>query len=153
MMRKKELILLSCLRNNARETLTSISKMTRIPISTIFDKLKEYESKFISKHTCLVDFKKLGYDIKIHLMIKIDKDRRDVFENFIMNSPSVNNIYRINNGYDYFIEGIFRNINEFQLFADRMESFGVKEFDEHFVIDELKRESFLSDKDYIELIS
>jgi DNA-binding Lrp family transcriptional regulator len=153
MMRKKELMLLSCLRSNARETLTSISKKTKIPISTIFDKLKEYEKGFIRKHTSLIDFKKLGYDIRIHLLLKIQRDKRTSFETFIMANQSVNNVFRINNIYDYFVEAIFRNIKDFQEFADKLESYGVSEITEHFVIDELKRETFLSDTNFIELLT
>ena len=80
MIRKKELMLLACLRNNARETLTNISKKTNIPISTIFDKLKEYEKTFIKKHTSILDFKKLGYDIRINMLLKVDRSKRYALE-------------------------------------------------------------------------
>ncbi len=152
MLRKKELMLLSCLRSNARDTLTNISKKTRIPISTIFDKLKEYEKGFIQKYTSLIDFKKLGYDIRMHLMLKVPINKRGEFEEFVKSSPAVNNVFRINNFYDYMVETIFKDIKEFQVFADKIEVFGVSELTEHFVIDEIKRESFMSDKNYIELI-
>ena len=152
MLRKKELMLLSCLRTNARDTLTNISKKIRIPISTIFDKLKEYEKGFISKYTSLIDFKKLGYDIRMQLMLKVPINKRGAFEEFVKSSPAVNNVFRINNFYDYMVETIFKDIKEFQVFADKIEVFGISELTEHFVIDEIKRESFMSDKNYVELI-
>ncbi len=152
MLRKKELMLLSCLRSNARDTLTNISKKTRIPISTIFDKLKEYDKGFIQKYTSLIDFKKLGYDIRMQLMLKVPINKRSEFEEFVKSSPAVNNVFRINNFYDYMVETIFKDIKEFQLFADKIEVFGISELTEHFVIDEIKRESFMSDRNYIELI-
>jgi DNA-binding Lrp family transcriptional regulator len=151
MIRKKELVLLSCLRNNSRETLTNISKKTKIPISTIFDKLKEYEKSFIKKHTTLIDFKKLGYDLKIYLMLKVNREKRMEFQDFVLNSHCINNVCRINNGYDYFVEGIFKDINSFQVFLDKLEGYGVNNIMEHFVIDEIKKESFLSDKNYVDL--
>ncbi len=152
MLRKKELILLSCLRNNARETLTNISRQTKIPISTIFDKLREYEKQFIKKHTSLIDFRKLGYDLKIQLLIKLDLAKRKEFENFILKSQNVNNAYRINNKYDYFVEVIFKNIAEFQLFIDRLQSFNVLDMDEHFVVEDMKREDFLADRNFVEIL-
>ena len=152
MIRKKELMLLACLRNNARETLTSISKKTNIPVSTIFDKLKEYEKTFIKKHTSILDFKKLGYDIRINILLKVDRSKRHALEQFLMSEASVNNIFRINNIYDYLVDAIFKNIKEFQEFTDKLESFEILEITEHFVVDELKRENFLSDKDYVELM-
>jgi len=121
-----------------------MSKKTHIPISTIFDKLKEYENKLISKHTSLIDFKKLGYDIKIHLMLKVDRDHRKKFENFLINAISINTVYRINNKFDYFLEGIFKDIYSYQKFADQLDEYGITEIHEHFVIDELKKEDFLT---------
>ena len=153
MIRKKELMLLSCLRKNARETLTNMSKKTKIPISTIFDKLRDYETGFIQKHTSLIDFKRLGYDIRINLLIKINREKRDGFEKFVMANHSVNSVFRINNVYDYLIDAIFKNIREFHMFSYKIESFGVVEMTEHFIIDELKRESFLSDTNFIELLN
>ncbi len=144
MKKNKEMMLLSCLRNNSRETLTNMSKKTNIPISTIFDKLKEYEKKLISKHTSLIDFKKLGYDIKIHIMLKVNRECRQRFEKFLGNAQSVNTVYRINNKFDYFLEGIFKDICSYQKFADQLEDYGVTEMHEHFVIDELKKEEFLT---------
>lgn len=152
MIRKKELMLLACLRNNARETLTNISKKTNIPISTIFDKLKEYEKTFIKKHTSILDFKKLGYDIRINMLLKVDRSKRYALEEFLMSEASVNNVFRINNIYDYLVDAIFKDIKEFQEFADKLEAYNITEITEHFVVDELKRENFLSDKDFIELM-
>lgn len=152
MIRKKELMLLSCLRNNARETLTNISKKTNIPISTIFDKLKEYEKTFIKKHTSILDFKKLGYDIRINILLKVDREKRNLLEQFLLAEHSVNSVFRINNIYDYLVDAIFRDIKEFQEFADKLETYGISDIKEHFVVDELIREKFLSDKDFIELL-
>jgi len=152
MIRKKELMLLACLRNNARETLTSISKKTNIPVSTIFDKLKEYEKTFIKKHTSILDFKKLGYDIRINILLKVDREKRNLLEQFLLAEHSVNSVFRINNIYDYLVDAIFRDIKEFQEFADKLETYGISDIKEHFVVDELIREKFLSDKDFIELL-
>ncbi|HIJ01446.1 TPA: hypothetical protein HA363_02255, partial [Candidatus Woesearchaeota archaeon] len=60
---KKDVLLMSFFRNNARENLTRISRITRIPVSTIFDKLRDYEKELVKKHTTLLDFRKLGFDI------------------------------------------------------------------------------------------
>jgi len=67
----RERLLLSHFRRNARESLTTISRETRVPVSTIFDKLKHYERQFIRKHTTLVDFSKLGYMTRANVMLKV----------------------------------------------------------------------------------
>jgi len=68
-MKLKDMMLLSNLRANARETLTNISKRTNIPISTIFDRLKLHEKNLIKKHTAIIDFALLGPDLEIFLHI------------------------------------------------------------------------------------
>jgi len=55
---KKDLIVISYLRQNARETLTRLSRKTHIPVSTIYDKLKLHEHNLITKYTSLLDLHK-----------------------------------------------------------------------------------------------
>jgi len=50
---EKDLLILSELRQNARETLTKMSKHTGIPISTIFDKIKQLN---IEKEIIFTDY-------------------------------------------------------------------------------------------------
>ena len=63
-MNKKDLLIVSHLRRDGRTSLTELSKKTRIPISTIFDRLKQNKNNFIKKHTALIDFAKLGYNTR-----------------------------------------------------------------------------------------
>ncbi len=146
MKKEKELLLLSHFRNNARLSLTKISRMTKIPVSTIFDKLKEYENNVIKKHTALVDFRKLGYEIKAHLLMKVPKDKRDSFQDFLRKHENVNNVFRINNGYDFLVEGLFRNLKELDRFIEQAEAHGLEDKQEHFVLEEIAREEFLAYK-------
>lgn len=142
---EKELVLLSHLRQNARTNLTKISRQTGMPVSTIFDKLKKYEKDIITKHTALLDFSKLGYDIKVHIAVKVPKDYRDQLKEHLCREPQVNSVYRINNGYDFMIEAFFRNIREVHDFVEGLEQYKVKKPDEYYVLDEIKKEAFMSD--------
>ncbi|MBU4209210.1 MAG: winged helix-turn-helix transcriptional regulator [Proteobacteria bacterium] len=47
MIKKTDLIIISSLRQNAREKLTEMSRKTRIPVSTIFDRIAELASQQI----------------------------------------------------------------------------------------------------------
>ena len=80
---KNEIKLLTYFRNNARKPLTRISRETRIPVSTIFDKLKTYEKLFIKKYTTLIDFRKVGFDIHVVMLFKIGKTSKQQFQEFI----------------------------------------------------------------------
>ena len=63
----KDRQIISHLRNNARIPLTTMSKLTKIPVSTLFDRLKTNEDDIITKHTSLLDFAKLGYNARVNL--------------------------------------------------------------------------------------
>ena len=148
----KDILLMTYFRNNARENLTKISRLTRIPVSTIFDKLKEYEKELIKKHTTLVDFKKLGFDIKTNILFKVARESREEFKEFLVKNQNVNSVFRVNNGFDFLVEGIFRNMEDVEKFTEALERFKIESRQEMFVLEDLKREGFLSDTLQTELL-
>ena len=143
--RKKDLLLMSYLRNNSRENLTRISRMTSIPVSTIFDRIHEFERCLVKKHTTLLDFKKIGFDVKLDILVKLPKEKRDEFQDFLMKNYNVNSLFRINNGYDFLIEAIFRDMSEANKFSEDLDRFSVQDKQELFVLEDIKREGFLSE--------
>lgn len=153
-MKQIDLLLLSSLRANARETLTNISRKTNIPVSTIFDKLKAHENGTIKKHTSIVDFSLLGFGTRANIALKVNKEEKDELKKFLMKNASVNSFYRINNGYDYLIEAVFRNILEMEEFCEKIdENFRIKAKQVFYIIEDLKREEFLADPDNISVTS
>ena len=153
MFSKKDFLILSYLRQNARITLTNLSKKTRIPISTLFDKLKLHEKRFIIKHTSLFDFGKLGYNTKANVVLRVDKKQRDALKEYLSRSQHVNSVYRITNGYDFLVEGVFRSIKEQEEFIEKIEErFDIKDKKSFFVIDDIKREEFLSKHDLLPIM-
>ena len=145
-MDKKDIKFLTHLRNNARETLTMISKKTGIPISTLYDRLKIHEKNLITKHTALIDFAKLGYLCRAHIAIKVTIDEREAIKEYLMKQNCVNSLYKINNGYDYLIEGVFLHVKEMEDFLERFEQkYKVMEKNVHYIIEDIKRESFMTD--------
>jgi DNA-binding Lrp family transcriptional regulator len=144
-MKKTDLLIISSLRQNAREKLTEMSKKTRIPVSTIFDRIKMHEGNVIKKHTALVDFGKLGYNTRVNIILKVNKNDREAMKEFLMKHNSINSAFKINNGYDFLIEAIFSNIKEVEDFTDLLEEkFSIKAKQVFYVIDDLKKEEFLS---------
>lgn len=139
----KDIRLLQCLRTNSRLTLTQISKKTKIPISTLFDRLKIQEKNMNLKHTTLIDFSKLGYHTKVHLLLKTQLDQRDRLKKYLQFHEHVNAVYRVANKYDFFVQGLFKHINEANTFIEELETrFPPLECDSHFVVEDLKREGF-----------
>lgn len=149
---KKDIVLITFLRNNSRENLTKISRLTAIPVSTIFDKVKEFERDLIKKHTSLIDFKKIGFDIKVNMLLKVMRDSREELKEFLLKNENINSVFKVNNGFDFLIEAIFRNMNDMQRFNELLERFNIEAKQEMFILEDIKREGFLSDRIHAELL-
>jgi len=153
MLNRKELLILSHFRENARKSLTNISRKTGVPVSTIFDKLKNYEENLIQRHTALLDFQKLGYEIRVKMTLTAKREDRDRLIDYLVKHKSVNSVFRINNGGDVLIEVIFRNMRELQEFSESLEGYNIRNKQEFFVLEDIKREAFMSDPELVKIFN
>ena len=153
MLPKKDLLILSELRSNSRETLTKISKNTGIPISTIFDKIKYYQGSLITKHTTLIDFSKLGFNARANIMVKVDRDKREEARKFLLSHQNINSVYKVSNGFDFLIEGIFKNVKEVEDFIDLLGGkFKLEQTQVYYIIEDIKKESFMNNNELLNLV-
>ena len=151
MMNKKDIAILSHLRKDARETLTKMSKMTTIPVSTIYDRMKAQENDTIKGYTALLDFSKLGFNARCKIIIKVNRDKRDDVEKYLLSHQSINTLYKINNGFDFMMECIFRDMKGSEEFLENLDmKFGVKTKQVYYIIDDIKREAFMADPVLVE---
>lgn len=146
MVSRKEIMILSNLRQNGREKLTNISRKTKIPVSTIFDKIRGYENNLvIRKHSCLLNFSKLGYEFDVCILIKSNKEEKDKLREFLMSRECLNTIFKTSTSYDFLVEGIFKDMQELQDFLELLENeFTLVRNDLLYIVGELKREDFLN---------
>ena len=145
MVKNKDIEIISRLRNNARESLTKMSRKTGVPVSTLFDKLKCFENGLIVKHTCLIDFNKIGYNTQAKIILKVAKENKKDCGEYLNKCPNINSLFKINSGYDYLVEAVFTNIKEIEEFIEALEErFEIIEKQTFYIIEEMKRENFLS---------
>jgi len=150
---KKQVDLLMQLRTDGRQPLTEISRKIHMPVSTIFDKVRANKGGMIKRFTCLLDFRKIGFNCRAHMVFRIRKDHREEMQNYLLKHPNVNSAYKINNGYDFLVETVFRELKEVDEFLERIdEKFKVHEKNIYYIIDDIARERFLTDKIHAELI-
>ena len=143
-MNTKTLQLIGHLRVNSREKLTSISKKTGIPISTLFDTLKELQGSFITKSTVLLDYERLGFHTRAHVFLKVAQDNLEGLGKHLDCNKNVNSIYKINNGWNFVAETIHKNNRELDTFLSRLhEEYGIEKKEIHYLIEDVKREGFL----------
>ncbi len=149
--KKKDLLILSYLRKNSRISLTKMSRKTGIPISTLYDKIQSQKGKIIKKFTSIIDFKKLGYEIKANILIKTHFYDIEKIQVFLEKCFHVNNLQVINNHYNFFIEGVFKNIQELEEFKKKLFERGrIEAIDIYFIVDEIKKEKLLEETEIIE---
>lgn len=152
-MDRKEAMIISSLRQNAREKLTSLSRKTGTPVSTIYERIKHQEQNIIKKFTALLNFNSLGYSCRANICILARKETKEQLGTYLMKHQNVNSLYRINNGFDFLLEVIFRDIRELENFLETIdEKFKMKEKQVHYIIDDLVRENFMCQPELTEIL-
>lgn len=141
---EKDKILIKALRQDSRASLTQISKRTRIPISTLYDRLRYHQGELIKKHTSILDFSLLGYNSRIQLLIKSSVEKKEELKKFLNQHENINNISKISGGYDYLVEGYFQDIIATEDFLEEMEEKFNVTYDAHYIVEDIKREGLLA---------
>ena len=137
---KKDLRILNHLRQDARQSLVSISRKTKIPVSTVFERIKQQE-KMIKKYTAILDFPALGYNIRANFLVK----ERSGVRSLLLDHPNVNSVFQVNGDYDFLADCVFRLMADLKCFMDELDKINA-EREVYYVIDEIKREDFLGVK-------
>jgi len=142
-MDQKDMLIIAHLRENSRKKLTQISRKTDISISTIFERMRKND--IIKKYTTILNFNKMGFMARTQIILKVHKNQRIELQKFLLKHESVNSMYKINNGYDFLVDGIFRHLKDAEDFVEILEdNFKIKSVKVFYIIDELKEEEFMS---------
>ena len=144
-LKEKDVEFIKNLRHNSRQTLTQISRNINVPISTLYDRLREQEKNSIIKHTTLIDFSKLGYNIKTQIYLKSGYEDKEKLRQFLLNHQNVNNLSILTDEFDYGLEAIFENITDVRDFLDFLEDkYNITNQKVLFVAKELRKEGFMA---------
>ncbi|MBI4450503.1 Lrp/AsnC family transcriptional regulator [Candidatus Woesearchaeota archaeon] len=153
-MNKKDLVILSHLRQNGRMSLSELSRKSRMPVSTIWERMKWQCAQDIARHSCIVDFTKLGFQARASVLLAVNRKDRDRLREHLSKHLNVNGLYRITNGYDFLVECVFRNLKEMDCFVQNLEDkHDIVDKKVHIVVDDVKREGFLADPELVECVA
>ena len=143
---KRDLAILTNLRQDARITLTRLSKKTGIPISTIFERLKVFVNSGLVKFIAFADFARLGFITRVLVAVKVDRKIRNEVLEYLSKNLYVNNLLRINNGFSFMVECIFKDLAGAEEFVEDLEDkFKIKKAVVYHVLGDIMRENFLAD--------
>lgn len=59
-------------------------------------------------------------------MFKVSRDIREEFREFLMKNENINSVFKVNNGFDFLVEAIFRDMNDMQRFNELLERFNIE---------------------------
>jgi DNA-binding Lrp family transcriptional regulator len=146
MLTTSDLTVIIHLRKNARKKITEISREMKIPVTTLYDKIRAQEKKGIfKKHVAVLDFNKLGYYTRAVLAITVGVEKREQLKHYLMHHHNVNFLYRVDAGHDFVFEVIFEDPDKLQQFIDQTElMFAPYQMKTYNILQELKTEDFLS---------
>lgn len=143
MLKKQDTQIIAELRMNGRARSKMLSKKTGIPSSTIYEKITNHKP-LISKYTCLLNYSELGYSVRAYIIFKAHPNLKEETFNFLMKNNQVNNLWKINGGYDFLMEAVFSDLLCVEEFKDNLQNnFKAIKIQIHYLIEELKRETFI----------
>lgn len=139
----KDVKVLSVLRQDSRLSLKEMSRRTNLPISTIYERLREYRNGVVRRNTAIIDFKELGFHTRANVLLKVGNSDRKQLRECLSKSRSTNSVFRVNNGFDFMAEFVFKDMQELEDYLEVLESkFQIKDKQIFYVVEDLKRENF-----------
>lgn len=145
-MNKNDAKIISFLRGEGRMPLTSLSRKTGMPVSTLHERLKKLVSSKVAKPCLLLNFPKAGFPSRAFIMVAVPAQEKSELMKHLSLHTHVNMLFRINNGWTALFECVFDSMVSLENFVESLEQkFTVKDKNVCYVLDELSREAFLSD--------
>ena len=138
----KYLRLLRHLRKNARVPLTNISKLTGTPISTLHDRLKLSEKNYITKHTSLINFPKLGFKVRANILLSTNDNAK--VNDFVLMNNNINSAYNLQGNHNFLLDCVFHDLPEFNEFMVDLSLLPILTKEVYFINGDIKREAFLA---------
>jgi DNA-binding Lrp family transcriptional regulator len=139
MIDQRHLMILSAMREAARLPLTTISKMTGIPNSSVFDLHQRMLNKELISHVSHLDYRACGYPHRKRFQFTLKKEE-DVER--LRKHPWVNTLTRTETG-ELHAETLFPDLNAVEAFKENLQQMKATRVKEYDVLDELKHETFL----------
>jgi DNA-binding Lrp family transcriptional regulator len=150
MLNSQDMQLITQLRMDARAKLTDISKRIRMPVSSIFEKLKRFSGTIIQKHATILNFSAIGYSVRVHIFLKVERVDKDQTLSYLIGHFNTNNLYRINNGYNVMADMVFKELKEVEELLEALQTkYHIKQTQVYYLLDELAREAFMAKPEWI----
>ena len=135
--------ILNALSENARTSISTISKKTGIPNSTISNRIhKLEENNTIEQYTTIFNPEKIGVNITALIIIQTETEKHENVEIELPKLEQVNQVYSISGEYDILIKVWAKNLEELNdIINSQIRTIdGIEELRELIVMERLKDE-------------
>lgn len=140
----KDIHIVSQLRENARIPFRDIGRTVKLCRSTVAEKVRAFQSCIIRQYTCLIDFRAVGYGVRLSFILTLAEEDKRVFCRYIQHHPNTNNLYKTQGNGDYLVEMIFQAQEDAEHFlAALQKAFTIYVIHIFFIEQDVLRESFL----------
>ncbi len=123
---EKDLKILEILKQNAKLTTSQISKKTKIPITTVHNRIKGLEKDGVIKsYTVVLDHKLLGEEVLVYILVTVNynvpgkKVSQEVIANQIKKSQNVEEVNITTGEKDIIVKARFGSISQLNDFVTK----------------------------------
>ena len=98
--------ILECLRTNARQSASDISKKIHLSVSTVIERIRKMEaSGIIKSYTAVLDEKKLGNDVTALMEVSLEHPKYyESFTDGILKNPNIISCYYLAANFDFLLK-------------------------------------------------
>lgn len=122
MLQPKDRLIIEELRKDSRRKLTQLSEQTRIPVSTLHDRLKKLRQNNQVRLVTLPDYKRLRMPLQSWVLL--DAPDREAAREHLAHHPHVNTVLLVNNGADFAVQAVFSDFADYDAFLEELRGFG-----------------------------
>jgi Lrp/AsnC family leucine-responsive transcriptional regulator len=116
--------ILNILQKNSREPLKSIAEQCYISSPSANARIKKLEKSIIKNYRLVVDYEKLGYQIKAFVNVSLTTNDKNAFIKLVKKIPNVLEVNNITGDYDFILKVLFKNVHDLEKFLVQLKPFG-----------------------------
>ena len=133
--------ILEVLQENARVSISELSKRINLSLSAVSERLKKLErSAVIRNYTAILDPKLLGRDLSVFISIGLEAtSETQAFLDFVASDPEILECHYITGEYDYLLKVTTSNTDSLEKIMNRIKSFnGIKHTQTNVILSTIK---------------
>ena len=133
--------ILEVLQENARVSISELSKKINLSLSAVSERLKKLErSNVINSYTAILDPKLLGRDLSVFISIGLEATSdTKAFLEFVSQSPEILECHYITGEYDYLLKVTTNNTDSLEKIMNNIKSFsGIKHTQTNVILSTIK---------------